>query len=87
MERKAIDRMRTGRAYDHDGLVAEHFIHARDMLAELLVVMFNRTMCEDLPNTWIVPIFKSRYPMEPRSYRTIITGNTLAQLYTSILEQ
>ena len=42
------DRMRTGRAYDHEGLVAEHFMHARDMLVELLAVMFNRAMCEGL---------------------------------------
>ena len=41
MVKKAIDRMRTGRAYDHDSLVAEHFMHARDMLAKLSTVMFN----------------------------------------------
>ena len=75
MVRKAIDRMRTGRAYDHDGLVAEHFIHVRDLLTKLLVVMFNRAMCEGLPDTWslstitwslstIVPIFKVGDPME-----------------------
>ena len=83
--------MRTGRAYDHDGLVAEHFIHARDMLAELLAVMFNRAMCEGLPDTWslstIVPIFKSGDPMELGNYRTIMIGHTLARLYASILEQ
>ena len=41
--KKAIDRMRTRRAYDHDGLVAKHFINARDMLLE---VMLNQAMCE-----------------------------------------
>ncbi|RYA67317.1 hypothetical protein DD598_28790, partial [Enterobacter cloacae complex sp. 2DZ2F16B1] len=91
MVRKAIDRMRTRRAYDHDGLVAEHFTHVKDLLAELLAMMFNRSMCEDLPNTWslstIVAIFKSGDPMEPRNYRTIMIGHTLARLYASILEQ
>ncbi|MCO5586843.1 hypothetical protein L7F22_040788 [Adiantum nelumboides] len=48
MVKRAIDRMRTGRAYDHDGLVAEHFIHARDTLVEVLAVLFNRAMCEGL---------------------------------------
>lgn len=58
MVRKAIDRMRTRRAYDHEGLVAEHFIHARDILADFL----ERAMYEGSPDTWslstIVPIFK-----------------------------
>eukprot|EP00250_Pteridium_aquilinum_P021770 c25217_g4_i1 orf=6-257(-) len=83
--------MRTRRTYDHDGLVAEHFIHARDMLAELLAVVFNRAMCEGLPDSWslstIVPIFKARDPMELGNYRTIMIGHTLARLYASILQQ
>ena len=49
MVKKAIDRMRTRRAYDHDGLVAEHLIHARDLLLEGLVGLFNCVMCEGLP--------------------------------------
>ena len=49
MVRKAIGRLRTGRAYDHDCLVAEHFIHAKDMLAKFLAMMFNCAMCEGLP--------------------------------------
>ena len=89
--KRAIDKMRTSRAYDHDGLVAEHFIHARDMLVEVLAVLFNRAMCEGLPETWrlstIVPIFKVGDPTEPGNYRTIMVGHTLARLYASILEQ
>ena len=91
MVKKSIDNMKTRRAYDHDGLVVEHFIHARDLLAELLALMFNRAMCEGLPETWslstIVPIFKARDPMEPGNYRTIMIGHTLTRLYASILEQ
>ena len=67
--KKAIDRMKTRRAYDHDGLVAEHLIHARDLLSEVLAQLFNRVMCEGLPDSWrlstIVPIFKSGDPMIP----------------------
>eukprot|EP00250_Pteridium_aquilinum_P004691 c14891_g1_i2 orf=2-1366(-) len=84
MVKRAIGRMRTSRAYDHDGLVAEHFIHARDMLVEVLAVLFNRAMCEGLPETWrlstIVPIFKAGDPTEPGNYRTIMVGHTLARL-------
>ena len=91
MVKRAIDRMKTGRAYDHDGLVAEHFIHARDMLVEILAVLFNRVMCEGLPESWrlstIVPIFKAGDPTEHGNYRTIMVGHTLARLYASILEQ
>ena len=91
MVRKAIDRMKIGRAHDHEGLVAEHFMHARDMLAELLAVMFNRAMYEGLPDTWslstIVSIFKAGNPTEPGNYRTIMIGHTLVRLYASILEQ
>ncbi|KAH7292540.1 hypothetical protein KP509_29G073500 [Ceratopteris richardii] len=75
MVRKAIDRMRTGRAYDHAGY---------DILVELLAMMFNRAMCEGMPQTWrlstIVPILKEGDPMEPGNYRTIMTGHTLARL-------
>ena len=91
MVKKAIDRMRTRRAYDHDGLVAEHLIHARDLLSEVLARLFNRVMCEGLPESWrlstIVPIFKAGDPMEPGNYRTIMVGHTLTRLYASILEQ
>ena len=90
MVRKAIDRMKAGRACDHDGLVAEHFMHARDMLAEFLAWMFNRAMYEGFPDTWsmstIVPIFKSGDPMLPGNYRTIMVGHTLAKIYASIIE-
>ncbi|MCO5563615.1 hypothetical protein L7F22_017262 [Adiantum nelumboides] len=82
--RKAIDRMKTGRAHDHDGLVAEHFIHARDMLVELLAMMFNRAMHEGFLETWsmstIVPIFKAGDPMVLGNYRTIVVGMSLAQI-------
>ena len=91
MVKKAIDKMKTNRAYDHDGLVAEHLIHARDLLSEVLARLFNRVMCEGLPDSWrlstIVPIFKSGDPMIPGNYRTIMVGHTLARLYASILEQ
>lgn len=91
MVKKAIDRMKTRRAYDHDGLVAEHLIHARDLLSEVLARLFNRVMYEGLPDSWrlstIVPIFKSGDPMIPGNYRTIMVGHTLTRLYASILEQ
>ena len=83
--------MKTRRSYDHEGLVAEHFIHAKNILAELITVMFNKAMSEGFPDTWstptIVPIFKSGDPMIPGNYRTIMVGHTLAKLYASILEQ
>ena len=34
--RNAIDRLQFGKAQDHDGLGAEHFIYARDTLLSLL---------------------------------------------------
>ena len=46
MVRKATDKMKTRRSYDHKGLVAEHFIHAKDILAGLIIVMFNKAMNE-----------------------------------------
>ena len=33
MVKKAIDKMKTRRSYDHEGLVAEHLIHAKDIVA------------------------------------------------------
>ena len=91
MVKEAIGRMRTRRAQDHEGLVAEHIIHAGDLLAEMLARLFNRVMCEGFPESWrlstIVPIFKTGDPTVPGNYRTIMVGHTLARLYASILEQ
>ena len=91
MIRKAIDKLKTKRAYDHEGLVAEHFINAKDIITGLITVMFNRGLNEGFPDTWslstIIPIFKSGDPMIPGNYRTIMIGHTLAKLYASILEQ
>ena len=71
--------------------MAEHLIHARDLLADILAQLFNHVMCEGLPKSWslstIVPIFKVGDPIEPRNYRTIMVGHKLTQLYASILEQ
>ena len=49
MVRKAIDK-KTRRSYDHEGLVAEHFIHAKDIIAVLITVMFNRAMNKGFPD-------------------------------------
>ena len=91
MVKKALDKMKTRRSYDHEGLVAEHLIHAKDILAGLISVMFNTTMNENFPDTWsmstIVPIFKARDLTMPENYRTIMVGHTLGNLYASILEQ
>ena len=60
--RKAIDKMKTQRAYDHEGPVAEHFISAKDIITGLITDMFNRALSEGFPDTWslstIIPIFK-----------------------------
>ena len=83
--------MKTRRSYDHAGLVAEHFIHAKDIITRLIRVMFNRALNEGFPDTWslstIIPIFKSGDPMKPGNYHTIMIGHILAKLYASILEQ
>ena len=82
MVRKAIDDMRNGKAYDHAWLVAQYFIHARDMLVELLAMMFNRAIGEGMLHSWslstVVPIFNTRDPIEPRNYRIFKVGHTLA---------
>ena len=79
MVRKAIDRMKTRRSYDHEGLVAEHFIHAKDIIARLITVMFIRVMSEGFLDTssssTIVPIFKTRDPMILGNYRTNMIGH------------
>ena len=91
MIRKAIDKMKTKRAYDHEGLVAKHFINAKDIIIGLITAMFNRALNEGFPDTWnlstIISIFNSGDPMIPGNYRSIMIGHTLAKLYASILEQ
>ena len=61
--RNVIDRLQFEKAQDHDGLVGEHFIYARDTLLPLLAHIFNRAMCEGFPTRWtehtIVAILKN----------------------------
>ena len=88
--RNAIDQLQFGKAQDHDGLFGEHFIYARDTLLPLLAHIFNRAMCKGFPTRWtkytIVPILKSRDPMMPSNYRTIMIGHYFTKLYGLILE-
>ena len=64
MVRRAINKLHTRKAQDHDGLVAKHFMHASDMIVKkLLACVFKRAMCEGFTKTWnvitIVTILKS----------------------------
>ena len=71
--------------------MAEHLIHAKDILTGFIAVMLDRATREGFVETWststIIPIFKASDPLMPGNYRTIMVGHTLAQLYASILEQ
>ena len=71
--------------------MAEHFIHAKDIIVGLITVMFNKAMREGFPDTWslssIAPIFKTGDPMILGNDYTIMVGHTVAKLYASILEQ
>ncbi|MCO5593035.1 hypothetical protein L7F22_047040 [Adiantum nelumboides] len=53
-------------------------------------MLFNRALAEGLPAEWtmhiIVPVHKSRDPLDPGNYRTHMTGHTLAKLYGAVLE-
>ena len=55
MIRKAIDKMKTKRAYDHEGLVAEHFINAKDIISGLITAMFNRALSKGFPSHGACP--------------------------------
>ena len=61
--------MKSRKSYDHEGLVAEHLIHAKDILIGLISMMFNRATREGFPETWststIIPIFKAGDPLMP----------------------
>lgn len=43
-----IDKIKTGKASNHDGLVAYHFIYVKYILPPLLMHMFNMAICEGL---------------------------------------
>ena len=68
-----------GKAQDHDELVDEHFIYARDTLLLLHILI---ELCVN-----ISPLCVDRtYHMIPSNYRTITVVHYLAKLYGSILE-
>lgn len=85
MVKKVFGRLGLGRSHYHNGLVAEHFVHARNMIAYLLAFMFSRAMCEGFQETWsismVVPILKLGDWSLPTNYRTILVGHMLAKLY------
>ena len=58
-------------------------------VAPLLAHMF-MDMVEGLPNTWtmhmIVPIHMSGNPIQPGHYCTITIGDTINELYETLLE-
>ena len=91
MVNDAIDRLGHRKALDYDGLAGEHFMYARDIVAPLLVHVFNRAVCEGFPPSWtehtVIPLFKSGDPMMPNNYRTIMISHCLAKIYGSILEK
>ncbi|KAH7352658.1 hypothetical protein KP509_19G056800 [Ceratopteris richardii] len=57
MVKEAIDRM-TRKVYDHERLVAEHLILAKDTRAELLAMIFRCSTCEGLGHS-IVWLYES----------------------------
>ena len=65
--RKAIDQLQFGKTHDHDGLVGEQFIYARDISLLLLAHILNRDACEGSRSCCIehtiLPILKSEDPM------------------------
>ena len=85
----ASHRLQFGKAQDHDGLVGEHFIYARDTLLPFLAHIFNRAMCEGFCSRWtkhtIVSILKSGDPIMPSNFKTIMIGHCLTKLYGLIL--
>ena len=50
--KNAIDWLQFGKAQDHDGLVGEHFIYARDTLLPLRAHIFNKAMCKGFLTRW-----------------------------------
>lgn len=88
--KKAINKLSNRGIQDCAVLVVEHFIHDKDMVANLLALMFTIAMCEGCPKTWsmftIVPTFNCGDPSSPFNYRTIMVGHSLVKLYAFILE-
>mgnify|MGYP006973832052 FL=1 len=66
-EGNVIDQLQIGKAQDHDGLVDEHLIYAKDILLLLLAHILNRDACEGSRSCCIehtiLPILKSEDPM------------------------
>ena len=87
---KVIKKLQHRKSMDHTGLRAEHIIYARECLAPLLTLIFNRALAEGFPPQWamntVAPIHKGGDPMDPNTYRTIMIGHTLAKLYGAVME-
>ena len=87
---KVIKKLQHRKSMDHTGLRAEHIIYARECLAPLLTLIFNRALVEGFPPQWtmntVAPIHKGGDPMDPNTYRTIMIGHTLAKLYGAVME-
>jgi hypothetical protein len=86
----AISRLKTGKAAGPDRLGNEFIIKAKGILLPYLVKIFNVIFSTGIfPKEWskgtIIPIFKKGNKMDPNNYRSITLNNSVAKLYTSVI--
>ena len=85
-----IKKLRHRKSIDNIGLRVEHIIYARECLTSFLTLIFNHALTEGFPPQWtmntMAPIHKGGDPMDPNTYRTIMIGHTVADLYCVVME-
>ena len=92
MVKKAIDKLKCGKACGNDGLSAEHFIHSDRRITILLSIFYNRVIShghlpDDFMKTIIIPLIKNKSgdTSNVNNYRPIALVTVASKILEMIL--
>ena len=90
---KAIEKMKTGKSADSNGICAEHFKYGADEIVPVIVNIINKIfrdldIPEKLKSRVVTPVLKpNKDERYPENYRGITVANTLSTIVESILKE
>ena len=90
---KAIEKMKTGKSADSNGICAEHFKYEADEIVPVIVNFINKIfrdldIPEKLKSGVVTPVLKpNKDERDPENCRGITVANTLSTIVGSILKE
>ena len=90
--RKALKKLKKGKAQGPDGIIAEMLISASPHLEKILVLMFNKIFSNaEFPDEWrtgnIINLHKGGSPFDINNYRGITLNPVLSKVFSILLNE